>query len=71
MDTEVKTMTQLEKYIVIKKEWETECETCGVPLLIGDTIITDWDSGGAYCSGTCYKKDQPVLDPMIAYQDLT
>ena len=36
---------------------ECECDWCGCPLLVGDTVFLDLEHGTAYCSTACAEQD--------------
>jgi len=62
--------TVLEKYTIDRRDLETECEVCAWPAYVGDEIFFEPKTGFVYCSGDCWRKDQPVLQDNKPYFDL-
>ena len=52
----------MDKYIVLNKSEETECDYCGYPLFVDDTAIMDYDTLKVYCSETCAKLDNVTVE---------
>ena len=57
-------------YIIETREHETDCDTCGYPLVIGDTAYFNEQTSEVYCGKGCAVKAQPVLILVKPYQDL-
>lgn len=49
------------RYRIRRRDEETECDYCGVPCEVGDSMIEVDDYARVYCSRTCtLKGEQPV-----------